>query len=478
MTDLYTRVFEHTLWPMSNIVNGTTIHQKLDWLLGQEHVPRDEIRRRQESSAAKVVEMTRKRSDFYRELWQRKDGPRSDFPMLDGLPVVTKNHFAEAQGAFPLPSRGRLISCVTSGSTGRPMTFHRSVEQESWFWALRFRIWRWAGYRPGDKYLTINLNPRKGWKKKLQDRLFRCSYLTFNADNQDSARIVDELQRRGIEHINGFSSSLFVLGQYMLKNGLKAPSVRGITATGDSLYPAYRETIEKAFGRPVLDYYGAGGEGVHLASQTYESLADGGRFLLHPENALVELLDRDGPVAPGKLGRIVVTQFHNEAMPLIRYELGDVAEAADPNWTCPSGRTLPMMGKVEGRVPDLIVVPDGTYLVPHFFVVLMKGLQSIYRYQVIQRQEGRMEILLQPEGDCSRSQVEETIRREVGKATDDQIQVSFRWVDDIPLTSGGKRRLVISDLARKLIKKDDEKDAYLGQGAAGGASQTPEDDGA
>ena len=95
-----------------------------------------------------------------------------------------------------------------------------------------------------------------------------------------------------------------------------------------------------------------------------------------------------------------------------------------------------------------------------------------------------MEILLQPEGECSRGQVEETIRREVGQATKDQIEVSFRWVDDIPLTSGGKRRLVISDLARKLIKKDDEKDAYLGQGGtdgqggAGGVSETPEDDGA
>ena len=474
MSDLYSNIFQRTVWPLLDRANGTSIDQKLHWLLEQEHVPRDEIRRRQEAEVERVVAQTRRRSDFYRELWEKKDGPRSEFAPLDGLPVVTKNHFHEAFEAakpFPLPAPGRLISCVTSGSTGRPMTFHRSIEQESWFWALRFRIWRWAGYEPGDRYLTINLNPRLGWKKKLQDRLFRCSYLTFNADNQDSARIVDHLNRYGIRHINGFSSSLFVLGQFMLQNGLKAPSVCGITSTGDSLFPAYRETVEQAFGVPVLDYYGAGGEGVHLASQTYESLADGGRYLLHPENALVEFLGPEGPVAPGELGRIVVTQFHNDAMPLIRYELGDLAVPADPEARCPSGRTLPMMERVQGRVPDLIVVPDGTYLVPHFFVVLMKNLQSVHRYQVVQKEEGRMTLRLVPHDGCVRSEVEEAIRRQVGEATRDLIEVSFDWTDDIPLTGAGKRRLVVSDLARRLVKKDEDKDAYLGHDG-------PEDDGA
>lgn len=478
MTDLYTSIFQHTLWPALDRVNGTSIDRKLRFLIDQERAPRRDILERQGENVERVVAEVRKASDFYRRLWQRNDGPASHFPALDGLPVVTKRHFVEAfdqapqdHPPFPLPSRGRLISCVTSGSTGRPMTFHRSAEQESWFWALRFQIWRWAGYRPGDRYLTINLNPRLGWKKKLQDRLFRCSYLTFNADNQDSARIVEELNRRRIAHINGFSSSLFVLGQYMLRHDLKAPSVRGITATGDSLFPAYRDTVEKAFGVPVLDYYGAGGEGVHLAAQTYESLADGGRFLLLPENALVELLDAEGPVAPGELGRIVVTQFHNRAMPLVRYELGDLAVAADPEARCPSGRTLPMMERVQGRVPDLIVVPDGTYLVPHFFVVLMKNLQTVHRYQVVQKEEGRMTLVLVPTEGCSRPQVEDAIKRQVAEATRDLMTVDFQWTDHIPLTGAGKRRLVVSDLARRLVKKDEDKDAYLGESG-------PEDEGA
>ncbi|MEM7353671.1 MAG: hypothetical protein AAF657_22930 [Acidobacteriota bacterium] len=444
--DLYTRLFERGIFPLLDRLNGTHIARTLDELLAAEHMDRTTIRRRQEERVARVVETTRARSNFYRRLWSGQPGPASSFGPLNGLPVVSKSDLAGAAAEFPLTDHpGRVVTCVTSGSTGKPMTFHRSLEQDSWFWALRFRIWRWAGYHPGDPYLTVNLNPRLGWKKKLQDRLFRCAYLTFNADNLDARRIVETLQRRRIPHLNGFSSSLFVLAQAMLRDGQRVPSIAGVTATGDTLFPPYREAIEAAFGVRALDYYGAGGEGVHLASQCPQS---GSRYHLLPENAVLELLDEDGPVAPGETGRIVVTQFHNDAMPLVRYAVGDLAVPAPPHATCPCGRTLPMLDRLEGRVPDLIVVSDGTYLVPHFFVVLFKGLQSVYRYQIRQRKIDQMQVLLVGHEGCRRADVEEVVRREVTSATRGRIEPTIEWVDEIPLAGAGKRRLVISEVAR------------------------------
>ncbi len=458
-SDLYTRVFERRIFPLLDRLNGTHIARTLDELLASEHVDRRDLCKRQEELAARLVETTRKRSAFYRHLWADRSGPASSCAPLGGLPIVTKSDLAAASSAFPLSDhRGDLVTCVTSGSTGKPMTFHRSKEQDSWFWALRFRIWRWAGYHPGDPYLTVNLNPRLDWKKRLQDRLFRCAYLTFNADNLDARRIVDTLRQSRIRHLNGFSSSLFVLAQHMVSNGLEAPSVSGITATGDTLFPPYRETIEQAFGVRVLDYYGAGGEGVHVASQCPES---GSRFHILPENAVLELLDDDGPVAPGKPGRIVVTQFHNAAMPLVRYELGDVAVPAPADAECSCGRTLPMLERIEGRAPDLIAVSDGTFLVPHFFVVLFKGFQSVVRYQVRQQDVDQMQVLLVPQPGCPRREVEEAVRREVAKATRDRIVPDVEWVDDIPLSGAGKRRLVISEVS---------KDLFIGTRSASSAS--------
>jgi phenylacetate-CoA ligase len=448
--DLYTRIFETSVFPLLDRINRTSIAAKLEILLASEHLDRATIQRRQEEAAARVVDLTRRRSTFYRAHWQGAPGPRSAWAPLDGLPIVTKADLRGAEGAFPLPeAKGKILTVRTSGSTGQPMVFYRTLEQDSWFWALRFRIWRWAGYHPGDRYLTINLNPRLGFKKKLQDRLFRCAYLTYNADNLDSERLVDALEKRRIGHLNGFSSSLYVLAQYMLRHNRRARSVVGVTSTGDTLYGPYRDSVEHAFGVRVLDYYGAGGEGVHLASQTLES---GSRYLIHPENAVVEFLGAEGPVGPGERGRIVITQFHNEAMPLVRYELGDLAVPAPDDAICPSGRTLPLLESIEGRVPDLIVVPDGTFLVPHFFVVLMKGLEpQIRHYQVVQRAEGRMTMrfVLRPGG--SQALAEETVKREVGAATRDLLAVDFEWLDEIPLSGAGKRRLIVSELARQAL---------------------------
>jgi phenylacetate-CoA ligase len=449
--DAYSRFFGRNVFPILDRLNGTTITEKLPRLLDAERRDPAEIRRRQEAAAARTVERARRASGFYRRLWEQRDGPASEWPALDRLPVVTKADFVADPGAFPLRgTRGRVYTCRTSGSTGQPMEFHHSAEQESWFWALRFRMWRWAGYHPGDPYLEINLNPRTSWKKKLQDRLFRCTYLTFNADNQDSARIVEALRRKRIPHLNGFASSLFVLARYLMDRGIENPGVIGITSTGDTLDPVYRGTIERAFGVRVHDYYGAGGEAIHLASQCPES---GGRYHLHPENALVEVLGADGPAPPGELGRIVVTQFHNDAMPLVRYELGDVGALAPADARCTCGRTLPLLDRIEGRVPDLIALPDGSFLVMHFFVVLFKNVQAIHRYQVEQTELERVVVRLvkKPDATASQEEIEEAVRRGIADGTRGTLAVDFEWVDEIPLTGRGKRRLIISRISRERL---------------------------
>lgn len=75
-----------------------------------------------------------------------------------------------------------------------------------------------------------------------------------------------------------------------------------------------------------------------------------------PEDRLfVEVLDDEGsPVAPGERGELVVTTLRREAMPLIRYRLGD-RTAFEPE-PCPCGRTHARLkgffGKVETRSPD------------------------------------------------------------------------------------------------------------------------------
>ena len=53
---------------------------------------------------------------------------------------------------------------------------------------------------------------------------------------------------------------------------------------------------------------------------------------------------------------MVITDLHNFAMPLIRYEIGDYAEAGD---LCPCGRGLPVITRIVGRVHNMLTLPSG-----------------------------------------------------------------------------------------------------------------------
>jgi phenylacetate-CoA ligase len=165
----------------------------------------------------------------------------------------------------------------------------------------------------------------------------------------------------------------------------------------------------------------------------------------------VEILGPKGPVSPGEPGRIVVTQLDNEAMPLVRYDLEDVAIEAAESEACACGRTLPLLESIEGRVPDLVVIPGGTFITSHFFVVLFKNIQRIHRYQIVQEEPGSIRVRLVPRQGCDRASVETTVSKDIAAATDHLLEPQFEWLDEIPLSGAGKRRLVISNVSRTLL---------------------------
>lgn len=449
---IYSRCFRSCLFPLLDRMNGTSIAATLRFLDRAEGFSLQELRQLQQRKLESLLQFTREHVPFYSHFWEAASGKPSvdsEYPMLKGLPLVTKDNLRKAEGQFPVEGyRGKVIRSMTSGSTGMPMTFIRSMEQESWFWAMRFRMWRWAGYNIGDPYLAINLNPRLAWKKRLQDILFRCCYLTYNADNLNSQHIIECLRSRKIVHLNGFASSLFALARYMNLAGITNPGVSAITATGDTLFPSYRELIEQQFGVGVIDYYGAGGEGMNLASQCeYRE-----RYHIHMENSIVEIITDGRPARSGEMGRIVVTQLDNYAMPLIRYDLGDTAIMGDEK-PCRCGRAHPTLNSIGGRVYDIIYAPNGTALLPHFFVVVFKNLQEIRHYQIIHEEEESVLVKLVAKPNCDRKECEQAIAAEIAKATSGALRVKFHWVSNIPLSGAGKRRQVVSRFGNELFDR-------------------------
>jgi phenylacetate-CoA ligase len=112
-------------------------------------------------------------------------------------------------------------------------------------------------------------------------------------------------------------------------------------------------------------------------------------YHVQSESVLVEVLDEDGePVRPGEIGRVVLTSLHNFAMPLIRYAIGDYAEAGAP---CPCGRGLPVLKRILGRSRNRVSMPDGRRAWPDVGA-LRAAIPGAEQIQVVQQGADAVEV--------------------------------------------------------------------------------------
>ena len=125
---------------------------------------------------------------------------------------------------------------------------------------------------------------------------------------------------------------------------------------------------------------------------------EGKRYHVHSEHCLLEIVDAEGkPCPPGDYGRVLVTVLTNTAMPLIRYDTGDMAQALDG--PCPCGRTLPTIGDVLGRYSHIATVPAGVLGPVNALRGALERLPlelsaNLRKYQVHQRRDGDFELRL------------------------------------------------------------------------------------
>jgi len=132
---------------------------------------------------------------------------------------------------------------------------------------------------------------------------------------------------------------------------VKDTKIRLVSGIGEGWANAYKKKIEKEYGIPFRTFYGSM-EAVGAAECEY-----GGGLHLLGGASIYEVLDIETqePCGPGEEGELVVTPFHNEAVPLIRYRTGDVASIL-PYEPCPCGRTYPKLSMIRGRVSQIMRV--------------------------------------------------------------------------------------------------------------------------
>ena len=163
------------------------------------------------------------------------------------------------------------------------------------------------------------------------------------------------------------------------------------------------------------------------------------------ESCLVEVVDEDGRQLPdGQVGSIVTTHFANRSNPFVRYVTGD--RGALDSEPCACGRGLVRVVDLQGRERDVILTPDGRKIHGAFFNHFepFYAADWLERYQIHQQRLDLLEVWViasrQPSSDELGSIVKE-MQRGLG-----QMEITFKFAENLELTRTGKFRVVISHI--------------------------------
>lgn len=310
---------------------------------------------------------------------------------LRALPLLSRRALQDEYDAQPpsaLPAEhAPAILSQTSGSTGEPVRVHRTaVNQLLWLaLTLRYHLWHepdFAGRLCAIRALAGPAREGRSWGAPF-DQLFATGPSLLLDNNLDVEAQVEQLRRFRPDSLILYPTNL----QALLDREVELPGLRRVRTIGEMLPPETRTQAEAGWGVPVRDCYSSKEFG-YLAIEC----PAGGLYHLMAESLLVELLDEhDRPCASGQIGRLVVTDLHNFATPMIRYEIGDHAEAGP---ACPCGRGLPTLRRILGRTRNMVRRPDGTTSWPITGFKRFRDIAPIRQYQIVQQSLEAVELRL------------------------------------------------------------------------------------
>ena len=364
---------------------------------------------------------------------------------LSDLPVVDKALIRANQDRFLSSAYKRedLITMQTSGSTGTPFTCYQDrskklrVNAEVIYYSAK------AGYRVGKKLITLQAVAAGGGKLPFSQWLQNRAVLDVTA--VDDRHLKELLGRLGVLSRGGavllaYASTLEAMADYFKRKGpANHCHFEGVISTSELLPDETRATLEEAFQCRCNSRYSNQENGILGQDQAVNNL-----FILNEGHYIVEVLSLadDAIIGDEEVGRIVVTDLHNYAMPMIRYDTGDVGALT---WVEQDGVRKRALGQFSGRKIDLVYDSRGRPLSPHQISVTLRGFSEIKQFQFVQESERSYLVKLQVEGSFKG---EADLKARLLALLGDGAELKVAYVDAIPPLGSGKRNYIVSKLAK------------------------------
>ena len=440
--------------PAGGLLIGQPIRKNLDFLEKSQFWSRDQITDFQNKQLQELIKHVFKNVPFYRDYYGSLGLIPDDIKTRDDLhklPIITKTELKKNKQKHLAENLSikNLIRESSSGSTGEPLQFYKTRNSESFLKATALRGWSWMGYKLGEPYVKVSMNPRKSIFKRLQDAFNNSLYLSSNQlTKEEFTKIITAIESFDPLFIRCYPGPLFFMADLIERNRhvYKGKSLSAINTTGSTLHNHMRSKIEKVFGVKIFDAYSCEGGAVFFECPSHE--------YYHPseEYAIQEYIQDQFTFSdPQTPLRHITTDLCNWATPFIRYDTEDYVVLGDRN-KCPCGRYLTNIKKILGRDSDTLLTPSGKYLIVENFVAYFEWINEVDQIQVVQERIDLITIRLTPNTGFNNT-VYKKIHNYWQNYIGTDVTVRIEVIDRIPLTASGKRRTVIRNPQIKLDER-------------------------
>ena len=199
-----------------------------------------------------------------------------------------------------------------------------------------------------------------------------------------------------------------------------------------------REFIEARFGSLVYSAYNMN----EMGAMSFECERRDG-YHLNIDACFIRIADEEGNTLPtGEQGEVIVSNLVNTATILLNYRTGDRGRlTAEP---CSCGRTLPLLRDFSGRVTDTIHLAENISIsFRQLDARAGKLMNDVALYQIVQDRPGHVCWSLVPLPGCRKDDVEGGLRQLMREAAPLADTVEIKWVPQVELTPGQKRKFVV-----------------------------------
>ena len=340
---------------------------------------KSDIKEYQFKKIKKLLIYVSKYVPYYRSLFKEIGFiPKKDFKSLidlEKIPILKKETVRNNRNSFISEKNFFYLKFKTSGSSGAP--FEAIVSYGHWIveQAVIWRQWKSFNYKFRDKIgILRSFAPIKGEPIIKIDKIRNFIYYSPYHLSEDNMREYHkDMESRNIKFLRGYPSSIKIFADFCKRNKLSLKNLKGILLASEQLTMEDKSFIGGVFEAPIINHYGLA-ECIIMFGTIFEDNV----LYNYEDYGYLEVVKNSS-----NKYEAIGTNLNNYAMPLIRFNTGDIVSIKKNNFK--SKKTIPFrpIKEIHGRSSDRILTNNKEIPVTNLYTKLSKCL-DIKKFQIIQ----------------------------------------------------------------------------------------------